>query len=206
MKQTTSEKVFYRLRAPGVAYEDSITFQVTETISEASRIAVLCYFIDTFEVALEVTGIKRGKVDVSTLIAKLIYATWGCFRVRMYKRGWFQKVVDSAPKRRGHKGKKGLVELFDKISDFFMFGILAFIWIDILGIKRGNGLSSIFALGGAGTFALTFASQDIAKRMINGLALSASDAFQVGDSILLGDGKKIVPPYEFITIDDTHSY
>ena len=194
-----SEKVFYRLRACKT-YEDSITFQVTETISEASRIAVLCYFLDTFEVALEVTGIKQGKVDVSTLIAKLIYATWGCFRVRMYKRGWFQKVVDSAPKRRGpggrdHKGKKGLVEIFDKISDFFMFGILAFIWIDILGIKPGNGLSSIFALGGAGTFALTFASQDIAKRMINGLALSASDAFQVGDSILLGDGENFPVKY-----------
>ena len=75
-----------------------------------------------------------------------------------------------------------------QITDFFLFGILAFIWIDILNIKRGNALSSVFALGGAGTLALTLALQDLAKRVINGLAISTSDAFEVGDEIRLGDG------------------
>lgn len=69
-----------------------------------------------------------------------------------------------------------------------MFGILAVIWVDILKIKS-KGLSSMFALGGAGTFALTLASQDLAKRALNGVAIAASDIFHVGDSILLGDGK-----------------
>lgn len=173
-------------------YEDSITFHVTETISEASRIAAVCYFIDTIEVALEVTGIKpRGKnvVDVSNLIAKLLYTTWAAFRVRIYKRGFFQAIVDKTPKSRG-RGKHGIVEIFDKISDFFLFVILGLVWVDILNIKRGAGLSSIFALGGAGTFALTLAAQDIVKGMLNGVALAASDAFSVGDSILLGDGTK----------------
>ena len=78
---------------------------------------------------------------------------------------------------------------FFKITDFFLFGILAFIWIDILKIKRGNALSSIFALGGAGTLALTLALQDLAKRMINGLAITSSDVFNVGDKIILGDGE-----------------
>ena len=75
-----------------------------------------------------------------------------------------------------------------QITDFFLFGILAFIWIDILNIKRGNALSSVFALGGAGTLALTLALQDLAKRVINSLAISTSDAFEVGDEIMLGDG------------------
>ena len=69
---------------------------------------------------------------------------------------------------------------------------MSLIWIDILKIKRGNGLSSIFALGGAGTLALTLACQDLAKKALNGLALSASDAFRVGDSILLGDGEEMI--------------
>ena len=68
--------------------------------------------------------------------------------------------------------------------------MLAIIWIDILQIKRGNALSSIFAIGGAGTLALTLALQDLAKRALNGLAISTSDVFNVGDKIILGDGKR----------------
>lgn len=66
--------------------------------------------------------------------------------------------------------------------------MLSAVWIDILKIKVGKGLSSIFALGGAGTFVITLASQDLAKRVLNGLSLAGSDAFYVGDSIMLGDG------------------
>ena len=76
-----------------------------------------------------------------------------------------------------------------QVSDFFTFGILALIWTDILDIKSGKGLSSIFALGGASTLALTLGTQDLAKRALNGLALSASDSFYVGDNIRLGDGE-----------------
>lgn len=180
------KRFFYRLR-DGVDYDDSITKKVTETISEASRLSVLCYFLDTVEVALEVAGIKGRKMDVSKLSAQLIYATWACFKARLYKRSFFQAVADNTPQKM-MKGKQAMVEMCDKVSDFFLFGVLSLIWIDILKIKRGNGLSSIFALGGAGTLALTLACQDLAKKALNGLALSASDAFRVGDSILLGDG------------------
>ncbi len=75
------------------------------------------------------------------------------------------------------------------MTDFFLFGILALIWIDILEIKPGNGLSSIFALGGASTFVITLACQDLAKKVLNGLAISTSDVFAVGDAIQLGDGE-----------------
>ena len=126
-----------------------------------------------------------------------MYATWITFRVRIYKRGFFRALVNNAAPKSGRsrRGKEGIVEIFDKISDFFTFLILAFIWSDILKVKRGNGLSSIFALSGAGTFAITLASQDLVKRMLNGLALSASDAFNVGDSILLGDGTTGIVTY-----------
>ena len=189
--------VGYRFRKPGVQYEDSYSYQVTETISQASRIALVLYFLDTFEVALEVAGIKSKKVDISKIIGKLLYATWITFRVRIYKRGFFQALVNNAAPKSGRsrRGKEGIVEIFDKISDFFTFLILAFVWSDILKVKRGNGLSSIFALSGAGTFAITLASQDLVKRMLNGVALAASDAFNVGDSILLGDGTTGIVTY-----------
>lgn len=179
------ERFLHRFRN-NVDYDDSITRQVSETISEASRLAVVCYFVDAIEVMLEVTGIKGKKVDVSTLMAKVIYATWACLRARMYKRSFFEAVVHRTPQNL--KGKQGLVDILDMISDFFLFAVLALLWIDILKIKRGQFLSSLFALGGAGTLALTLACQDLAKRSLNGLSLAASDAFYVGDQILLGDG------------------
>lgn len=182
----SSDNLLYRLRKKDKAYADSITFQIVETVSEAARLAAVCYVLDTVEVALEVTGIKGKKVDFSSLLAKLIFATWAGLRTRMYKRRFFANLVNFTPKQLN--GRKGILEVFDKTSDFFGFGILALVWTDILKIK-GHGLSSIFALGGFGTLTLTLACQDLAKRALNGLALSASDSFEVGDQILLGDGE-----------------
>jgi hypothetical protein len=107
-----SENLFSRIRK-AASYENSVTYQVTATISEAARIAAVCYFIDAIEVALEVAGIK-GKFDFSSLIAKLIYATWAFFRVRIYKRSFFVTVVDRSPKMMNAKG--GIVEIFDKVT------------------------------------------------------------------------------------------
>ena len=176
------ERIVYRFRE---TYEDSITYQVTNTLSQAARIAWLCYAVDAIEVMLQVTGtIELVEMDVSTLFAKLIYATWVIMRARYYKRRLFQ----CGPKEM-IKGKQGAkAQLVDKVSDVFLLIILAFIWMDILQIKIGKGLSSIFALGGAGTLVFTLAAQDLAKKAMGALALSASDYFQVGDSVLLGDG------------------
>lgn len=193
----------YRLRKKEFAYTDSVTFQIAETVSEAARLAAVCYFLDTVEVACEVTGLKGRKVDFSSLLAKLLFATWAGLRARMYKRRFFVNLADFTPKQLN--GRKGILEIFDKISDFFGFGVLALIWIDILKIKGGHGLSSIFALGGFSTFTLTLACQDVAKRALNGLALSASDSFSVGDEILLGDGElKVTIGSSCITTSSTH--
>lgn len=99
-----------------VEYDDSITSEVLETISEGSQLAVLCYLIDTIEVAMEVTGMKGKKTDVSTLIAKLIYATWACLRVRLYKRNFIEAFVDRTAPKKMMKGKQGIIEITDKVS------------------------------------------------------------------------------------------
>ena len=151
------ERIVYRFRE---TYEDSITYQVTNTLSQAARIAWLCYVVDAIEVMLQVTGTIELEMDVSTLFAKLIYATWVIMRARYYKRRLFQ----CGPKEM-IKGKQGAkAQLVDKVSDVFLLIILAFIWMDILQIKIGKGLSSIFALGGVGTLVFTLAAQDLAKK------------------------------------------
>ena len=180
--------VFYALNsAANQADQVSLVRQ-----GQAARLAAVCYAIDTIEVALEVAGIKGRKVDVSNLIAKLIYVTWISLRARVYKRSFFETFVEkTAPKKR-LKGKEGVVDLLSKVSDVFLFMFLALVYFDILKIKVGSGLSSIFALGGAGTFVFTLACQDLSKNALNGFALSASDSFQVGDSIVLGDGERVL--------------
>lgn len=111
--ENESERILFRLRKKRIPYEDSITIQIAETISEAARLAAVCYFLDTVEVAMEVTGIKGRKVDISSLLAKLIFATWACLRTRMYKRRFFEKLVDYTPKKLN--GRTGIVDIFDKV-------------------------------------------------------------------------------------------
>eukprot|EP00985_Skeletonema_marinoi_P009290 scaffold4314_cov191-Skeletonema_marinoi.AAC.3 len=177
------QKFFYRFREKGVAFEQSITYQVQAILSEAARIGLVAYLFDIIEIWLEVGGFKSVP-DISKIVAQLMYSTWIAVRIRRYRIG--SRFVDRAIKLK--RNKKNMVSIIDKISDFFIFGILAMIWIDILKIKRGAGLSSVFALSGAGTLTLTLATQDLAKKALGGLALASSDKFAIGDNIALGDG------------------
>lgn len=108
-----SERLFSRFRK-ATSYEDSVTYQVVDMISEAARIAAVCFVIDTIEVALEISGIKGRETDFSTIIAKLIYATWAFLRVRMYRRSFIVTVVDRTPMMMNAKG--GIVEIFTKVT------------------------------------------------------------------------------------------
>jgi len=177
------QKIFYRFRAEGLPFEKSITYQVQKLVAEAARIGLVAYFFDLIEIWLEVAGFE-GVPDISRMFAQLIYSTWIALWVRKYRIG--SRAFDRAITLK--RNKRNMVSIIDKVSDFFIFGILAMIWIDILKIKRGAGLSSIFALSGAGTLTLTLATQDLVKKALGGLALASSDKFSIGDNIVLGDG------------------
>lgn len=172
---------FLRRLRKDCEYDDSITRLVAGTIEEASRIAVVCYFFDVVEVALEVTGLKRLNFDVSILATKLLYATWAAFKLRSYK-NYVLGLTEIS------KNNERVIEILEKVSDLLGYGVLALVWIDILKINTGKGLQSLLALGSAGTLAVTLGCQDLAKRWLNGLSLAASDAFNVGEYIMLGDG------------------
>lgn len=178
------EKFFYRLRK-GVVFEKSITYQVQALLSEAARIGLVAYLFDIIDMWLEVAGFKCVMdINISKIASKLMYSTWIALKLRNYRIG--SRFLARAIKVK--RNKQNMVSFVDKVSDFFIFGILATVWIDILNIKTGAGLSSIFALSGAGTLTLTFATQDIVKKALGGLALASSDNFAIGDNIVLGDG------------------
>lgn len=110
------EKIFRRL-VKHKSYDDSFTKRVDENLGQAAKLGFVCYLIDVFEIVLEVAGIKGKKNDFSTLVAKLIYATWITFRVRLYKRQFFEAAFDYARKL-GPKSKTrpvGKVDIVDKV-------------------------------------------------------------------------------------------
>jgi small-conductance mechanosensitive channel len=59
---------------------------------------------------------------------------------------------------------------------------------DVLGIDINMRLQSVFAAGGVGALIFSLASKDLAEQIVGGFAISAWDAFDVGDDIRLGDG------------------
>jgi len=52
----------------------------------------------------------------------------------------------------------------------------------------GMGISSVFAVGSMGTLVVGLATQDTAKMLVSGLALSLSGRMNEGDKVQLEDG------------------
>ena len=65
---------------------------------------------------MEITGFKGRKTDVSTLVTKLLFATWACFKGRLYKRSFIETFIDKTASKKAIQGKQGIVEIFDKVS------------------------------------------------------------------------------------------
>lgn len=112
------ERIFKRFKKQKIHYEDSITKKVEESLGQAAKLGLVCYLADALEIVLEVAKIKGKQNDLSTLAAKLIYSTWIAFRVRSYKRQFFEAAFDYASKI-GPKSKTkavGKVDIVDKVS------------------------------------------------------------------------------------------
>jgi len=62
--------------------------------------------------------------------------------------------------------------------------------VDVLKVKSGVTLRSLFAVGGAGTVFLSLAVKDIASEVVSGLALQASDKVYEGEKVMFGNGLK----------------
>jgi hypothetical protein len=109
--------IYQRLRE-NVSYDESITKQVEVNLGQAAKLGLVCYTFDAFEIVLEVTGIKGKQTDISTIAAKLIYATWIALRARVYKRQFFEAAFEYANKLSPQRKKKGVgkVEIVDKVS------------------------------------------------------------------------------------------
>ena len=62
--------------------------------------------------------------------------------------------------------------------------------LEYLSVETGMALGSIFALGSTGTLIISLGSQEIAKNVVYGVEMAASDRFYEGDNVHFGDGTK----------------
>lgn len=79
-------------------------------------------------------------------------------------------------------------KIVSNVSNAVIYTISSLILLDTYNLRIGVAVSSLFAFGGVGTLVFSLASKDFATELFNGMISSASQKYDVGDKILLGDG------------------
>ena len=84
----------------------------------------------------------------------------------------------------------GRRQIIDRLMDALLLALAGVAVVDILSVDLGIAGLSVFALGGASTIIVSLAAQDMAKQIMSGLLLSASDRIYEGDVVEFSNGIK----------------
>jgi small-conductance mechanosensitive channel len=124
---------------------------------------------------------SSSRPDYSWLFAKILYTVWLAKVTAKFKHYCLVGYL-------GHKKKKdGLALLIDHLLNAMIGGVAAMVIIDIMELS-GLGIRSAFALGSAGTLALTLGTQTLVQHMVSGFTMTTSNRFYVGDFVKFGHG------------------
>ena len=174
-------------------FKETFIFHIADHVSQAGKIAALVYGIDCIAIALETIKFK-GVTQYSPLVAKAIYTVWMFLRCNALKKYFVFKAFGvSTSKDREDLGKRGSYARAKIVNNFFDILCLVacfFVMVDVLKVKSGVTLRSLFAVGGAGTVVISLALKDIAAEVVSGLALQASDKVYEGEKVMFGNGLK----------------
>lgn len=149
-------------------------------LSQIARLALLVYGCDCVVVAFEAVGYKA--VAASSVFAKILYTSWLARRFQRFKCYLIRKIMFRAPKNCDK------IKLIDRLLDGIVLSLLCVKILDYLSVETGLALGSIFAVGTTGGLIVSLASQEIAKGVVNGVEMAASDRFYEGDNVHFGDG------------------
>ena len=184
------------------SFTDTRVYVVIFYFAQAIQLSLLVYLVDLFiviccvdekDLYLTVEGKDAAtnrndpddgiisSIDVSWVIAKTLYTLWGARVTAKLKHYLLIEFL-------GQKKKKdGLALLIDHLMNAMIGGVAAMIIIDILELS-GLGIRSAFALGSAGTLAITLGTQTLVSHIVSGFTLTTSNRFYVGDFVKLGSG------------------
>jgi small-conductance mechanosensitive channel len=108
--------------------------------------------------------------------------SWLARLAQLFKRSLIRQILNRAPKNCDK------IKLIDRIIDGMVLSVLLVKILDYLSVETGIALGSIFAVGSTGTLIISLGSQEIAKGVVNGVEMAASDRFYEGDNVHFGDG------------------
>jgi len=182
-----SRILFQSIISKLVKYEwkDSLTKQISDALTQVAKIAFVVYLVDCLDIVLTAMDFHFAKrYEFSRIVAKILYVVWAARKTVTFKSYFISNA------ERKSKSMTKMAQVSNRLLDIVIYGVFAFILIDMLSLEIGIALSSIFAFGGAGTLVFSLASKDIASQFVSGLAISAANKFTLGEEILLGDGTK----------------
>ena len=113
--------------------------------------------------------------------------SWIARRVQSFKRYILGKILSQAPKNCDK------IKLVDRILDGMVFALLFVKILEYLSVETGMAIGSIFAVGSTGTLIISLGSQEIAKGVVNGVEMAASDRFYEGDNMYH------ISPFSYLT-------
>mmetsp|Transcript_34976 Transcript_34976/g.76507 ORF Transcript_34976/g.76507 Transcript_34976/m.76507 type:complete len:449 (+) Transcript_34976:251-1597(+) len=166
-------------------FDKTYLFYAWKLVSEASRIAAIVYAVDVLDVAFTALGVQFAEVHAfGDITASALYTAWIGRKLSNAKRNYLRHRIKQAE----GGNKTGKFFLYNRIFDILITIGAALRIADAFQISKSNTFGRFFALGSVGTLVLSLASKGIAEQFVGGLALSTTDKFYDGDSILLGDG------------------
>lgn len=156
-----------------------------EQVQQIAKLALLVYFVDIVKIVLTGMGFESfDNIEFPNAFAQIVYILWGANRLSTLKKYYVRNFISEYPESFGR------MKIINRLADAAIGGITLTVIMGILQVKMGIAMSSLFALGSAGTLAIGLASQGIAKSIINGLLLVSSDRIYEGDYVRFGNGKE----------------
>lgn len=182
---------------PCKLFEETRLYEIVLHLAQAMKLSLLVYVVDVLCLLYNAVLGERdqagvnigdatlsGPIDVSLCFAKVVYTLWSATVCAKFKHYVLAKYM---PALGDDKNMDGLVNLINHLINAIIGGIAAMIIIDILELS-GLGIRSAFALGSAGTLAITLGTQTLVTHIVSGFTMTTSNRFYVGDFVQLSKG------------------
>jgi hypothetical protein len=160
-------------------FSKSLIFQTADHISQISKLGIIVYAFDLCLIFLADLGFSITR-HLHHIFPKTLYTIWLAGRLKFFKKYLL---------KRSFSNTSSQVSLYDRIINLVIYISTVTILLEIYSVEWGIALSSLFAFGGLSTFLFGLASKDLVTQLVNSIALTASNNFQEGDSIIIGDDK-----------------
>jgi small-conductance mechanosensitive channel len=179
-------KYFRKLRFPDVTescWIQSPACRVAISISQLCKIGGIVYAVDMLTVALSVIGFQFPmRMNLPIVAGQIGFAMWFAVNLAAVKQYLLCRLLHVKT-----ADELGRSSVYDRMGNGVIYFTAMLVIMDILCVKTGRAVNSVFALGSVGTLVISLASKDIAANFVSGLALSASDKFHVGENVRIGD-------------------